>query len=109
MHSHMLDFKKRGAFLRMERRRRQGKAVPEYGFKPVGIAWQRRFFEQLIGLMFWICSWRESKWLVEHFPLKLTGRLFERARVLWKHLTWKTKRTGLGELGFSSSVTREDE
>jgi len=100
MHSHMLDFKKRGAFLRMEHRRRAGKAVPEYGFGPEHIPWQRRFFERLLGLIFWVCSWRVSRWGVEHFPLRITGRLFELARVAWKRLTRSTKRRGLNQAQF---------
>ena len=102
MHSHMLDFKKRGAFLRMQRRRRQGKAVPEYGFTSIDIPLQRRAFEYVIGFLFWVCSLRASRWLVEHFPLKITGHLFERARGAWKGLTRSTKRRGLGEVKFSS-------
>jgi coenzyme F420 hydrogenase subunit beta len=31
MHAHMIDFKKRGAHIRIGWRRRGGKPVPEYG------------------------------------------------------------------------------
>ena len=103
MHSHMLDFKKRGAFLRMQRRRRQGKAVPDYGFTSIDIPLQRRAFEYIIAFLFWVCGLRASRWLVEHFPLKITGHLFERARVAWKGLTRSTKRRGLGEVKFAST------
>ncbi len=106
MHSHMLDFKKRGAFLRMQRRVKRGQAVPAYGFYPAFIPWQRRFFERVLALIFWICSWRASHWLVEHFPLHITGELFEQARQMWKRLTRTTKRKGLGHVEF---VVEEEE
>jgi coenzyme F420 hydrogenase subunit beta len=105
MHSHMLDFKKRGAFLRMERRRRSGQPIPEYGFWPDAIPRERRIFEAILGSIFWLCSLRVSKWLVEHFPVKITGQLFEQARLTWKRLTRTTKRKGLGHATFT---TRED-
>ncbi len=34
MHGHMIDFKKRGAFIRMGWRRTLGQRVPEYGYRP---------------------------------------------------------------------------
>jgi coenzyme F420 hydrogenase subunit beta len=104
MHSHMLDFKKRGAFLRIERREKRGQAVPEYGFKPDFIPRDRRIFEQLLGAIFWLCSLGLSKWLVEHFPVKITGQLFEKARLTWKRLTRTTKRKGLGHVTFKTSA-----
>ena len=102
MHSHMLDFKKRGAFLRMERRRRRGQPIPEYGFWPEAIPRERRVFEAVLGAIFWLCSLRVSKWLVEHFPVKITGQLFEQARLTWKRLTRTTKRKGLGHATFTT-------
>jgi coenzyme F420 hydrogenase subunit beta len=107
MHSHMLDFKKRGAFLRMERWRRRGRAVPEYGFWPDHIPAQRRLFEGVLGALFWLCSLKLSRWLVEHFPVRLTGRLFERARLAWKRLTRTTKRQGLTEVAFRMTAKGE--
>ena len=109
MHSHMLDFKKRGAFLRMQRRQRKGGRVPEYGYYPVGIPKQRRIFELVIGVLFWFCSLASSRWLVDHFPLRITGHLFERARVAWKGMTKTTKRRGLGEVDFRTTSGRSNE
>ena len=102
MHSHMLDFKKRGAFLRMERRKKRGQAVPEYGFRPDGIPRERRIFEAILGSIFWLCSLRISRWLVEHFPVRITGQLFEQARLAWKRLPRTTKRKGLGHATFTT-------
>ena len=106
MHSHMLDFKKRGAFLRMETRRRHGRPVPEYGFWPDEIPRQRRVFEAILGSIFWLCSLRISRWLIEHFPVRITGQLFEQARLAWKRLTRTTKRKGLGHATFSTRDER---
>jgi len=100
MHSHMLDFKKRGAFLRMERRAKRGQPVPEYGYKPNDIPRERRIFEAVLGAIFWLCSLSIARWLVEHFPVRITGQLFEQARLTWKRFTRTTKRKGLGYASF---------
>jgi coenzyme F420 hydrogenase subunit beta len=104
MHSHMLDFKKRGSFLRMERREKRGVSVPDYGFKAVGIPWQRRLFESLLTFLFWVCSQPLSRWAVEHFPVRITGELFEIARRSWKRMTRTTKRRGLVDVQFENTM-----
>ena len=109
MHSHMLDFKKRGAFLRMERRKKRGQAVPEYGYSPTDIPRDRRVFEAVLGSIFWLCSLRISRWLVEHFPVRITGQLFEQARLTWKRLTRTTKRKGLGHASFTTTDSKGNE
>lgn len=103
MHSHMLDFKKRGAFLRMERREKQGGAIPDYGFRAVDIPWQRRGFEWLLALLFWMCRQPAARWAVERFPVRITGELFERARRGWKRMTRTTKRRGLTDVQFTTT------
>ena len=55
----------------------------------------------MLGAIFWLCSLRVSKWLVEHFPVRITGQLFEQARLMWKRLTRTTKRKGLGHATFT--------
>ncbi len=100
MHSHMLDFKKRGAFLRMERRRARGEAVPRYGFAPTGIPWKRRLFEGLLGMLFWICRQPVARWCLERVPIAWVGGVFSRARLGWKRITRGAKRGGLRETVF---------
>jgi len=109
-HAHMLDFKKRGAFLRLWRRRRHGKPVPRYRYKLTGpLPLRRVAFESLLGLIFKVCSFKISRWLVAQMPVGLTGRLFERARRLWKNLTRSTKRKGFYALTFAVENPSEAE
>ena len=95
-------FQKRGSFLRMERREKRGISVPDYGLRR-GIPWQRRLFESLLTFLFWVCS-TLSRWAVEHFPVRITGELFEIARRSWKRMTRTTKRRGLVDLQFETTV-----
>lgn len=100
-HAHMLDFKKRGAFIRLWRRRRHGKAVPEYRYNLVGpLPPERTAFESVLRFIFWACSFEASRSLVSQMPVGLTGRLFERARRIWKRATKSTKRKGFHSLEF---------
>ncbi|MBI2839058.1 MAG: Coenzyme F420 hydrogenase/dehydrogenase, beta subunit C-terminal domain [Acidobacteria bacterium] len=108
MHSHMLDFKKRGAFLRIDAMRARGKAVPSYGFRPVTPApFGRRAFEVLLRLIYGVCSLRLSQWTVAQLPTGLTGRLFEQARRRWKGVTKSTKRKGFSEIEFTFEPPRQ--
>lgn len=106
-HAHMLDFKKRGAFLRIWRRRRWGRAVPEYGYTLAGpLPLKRLAFESVLGLMFRVCSSEAARYLVSQMPVGLTGRVFEQARRRWKRVTRSTKRKGLHGLEFVTRAPR---
>jgi coenzyme F420 hydrogenase subunit beta len=106
-HAHMLDFKKRGAFLRIWRRKRRGKAVPEYGYRLAGPLPLRRIaFESVLGFIFWACSFEAARYLVSQMPVGLTGRVFERARRQWKRATRSTKRKGFHSLRFIAGAPR---
>ncbi len=101
-HAHMLDFKKRGAFLRIWRRRRRGRRVPEYRYNLVGpLPLRRTAFESVLSVIFRLCSFEVARFLVSQMPAGLTGRVFERARRIWKQLTRSTKRTGFHALEFA--------
>ncbi|MBM3948373.1 MAG: coenzyme F420 hydrogenase [SAR202 cluster bacterium] len=95
MHGHMLDFKKRGAFIRMGWRRRMGKRVPDYGYKPVRIAPSRRLAEAVIYTVFLVCGSRVARRLVEFVPLSVLGPMFNVLRKSWKNMSKPTKRAGL--------------
>ncbi|MBN1918650.1 MAG: Coenzyme F420 hydrogenase/dehydrogenase, beta subunit C-terminal domain [Verrucomicrobia bacterium] len=106
-HAHMLDFKKRGAFIRLWRRRRHGKAAPEYRYNLAGpLPLQRAAFESVLRFIFWACSFEAARYLVSQMPVGLTGRLFERARRLWKRATRSTKRKGFHGLEFYVEAPR---
>lgn len=111
MHSHMLDFKKRGAFLRMQRLRRLGKATPRYDYEPLDIPFKRQLFEWAIDFIFWAGRFRLIHRIVERIPIRWTGRIFMAARDRWKKMTYRAKREDMHLLRFRytlDGITYED-
>ncbi len=98
MHGHMLDFKKRGAFIRMGWRKLLGKSVPDYGYQIVHIPWTRKCIEIVISSIFIIGKWPISRWLIERIPISFLGPVFNTLRKSWKGLSKPTKRKGLQNL-----------
>jgi len=100
MHAHMLDFKKRGAFIRLEWRKAMGKRVPEVGYRPVSIPLSRKLVELAIVSLFGVCRTRLLRRAVEFVPLGLVGPVFEALRRAWKRISKPVKRRGLVEVPF---------
>lgn len=101
MHSHGLDLKKRGSFLRIASRARGGQPVPRYGYRLApGVPLSRRAMEAVMGLIFRICWTRLARSAMRAIPNRWIGWLFEKARTRWKGATRATKRTGLGTIRF---------
>lgn len=100
MHSHGLDFKKRGSFLRVHRRARLGQPVPEYGYELDGAGMARRVQEAVIDLVFALGGMRPSRWLINRVPVVLIGRAFKLLRSTWIRTTRSTKRGGLIQTRF---------
>jgi coenzyme F420 hydrogenase subunit beta len=100
MHGHMLDFKKRGAFIRLAWQARRGQPIPEYGYRPVRIAPGRRAVEAVIATLFAIGRGTLARWVVSRLPLAVVGPLFDVLRRSWKGLSKPTKRRGLAETEF---------
>lgn len=100
MHGHMLDFKKRGAFIRIGWRQAQGQPVPDYGYRPRTIVWSRQVIEVVISALFGVCGHYPVRRLVERVPLHIIGPLFNTLRKTWKRLSKPVKRQGLRELDF---------
>jgi coenzyme F420 hydrogenase subunit beta len=96
MHGHMLDFKKRGSFIRMSWRDPR----PDYGYAPSGITPGRRAVEWCLRLIFAAGRLRAARWAVEHLPLGLVGPVFDGLRRAWKAASKPTKRRGLRERPF---------
>lgn len=107
MHSHGLDLKKRGAFVRIARRRKKGLPVPEYGYEPVNIPPKRRRFEWLLSILFKIFQSPITIWILEHLPISFIGWFFIHARNIWKRRTKSTKAGGLETLQFKLTKTNE--
>jgi coenzyme F420 hydrogenase subunit beta len=100
MHGHMLDFKKRGAFIRLDWRRRFNPPVPDYGYQPVKAPIKRKLVEAVISSIFIICRTRPARYVVERIPLSVIGPLFNNLRKSWKAISRPTKRKGLGETDY---------
>ena len=95
MHGHMLDFKKRGGYLRNRWRRLTGRRAPDYGYRPAKIPLLRICVEIVISALFAVGHLSVSRWLVSCFPEKWIGPLFDNMRKKWKSLSRPTKRKGL--------------
>jgi coenzyme F420 hydrogenase subunit beta len=95
MHSHGYDFKKRGAFIRMNFRKKRAKSIPDYGYDLGPFSFRRELFERLLGMLFGICSWKISRRIIEIVPPRLMGMSFNKARIFWKKLTRRIKQSGL--------------
>jgi hypothetical protein len=100
MHSHGLDFKKRGAFIRIKKRKEKGLPVPEYGYGPINISKNRERFEFLLGILFKIFQSRLIMFILEKLPPAFIGWFFIHARNIWKTRTKTTKKGNLKELTF---------
>lgn len=106
MHGHMLDFKKRGSFIRLEWQQRQGKPIPEFGYRPQTLSPQRRRVEWVISGSFAIGRQPWARWLISKLPLAIVGPLFNRLRQSWKSLSKPTKRQGLAATPFVRTQDR---
>lgn len=102
MHGHMLDFKKRGAFIRMEWRTAQGKPAPDYGYRPAHIPLSRELIEVVISSVFAICSTQWARRLAEWAPVSIMGPAFNTLRKTWKKLSKPSKRKGLLDVQFQT-------
>lgn len=111
MHGHMLDFKKRGGYLRGRALRAFGGHAPDFGYVPVQIAFSRCMVEFVISSVFVLCRTRLARWLVCRIPERILGPAFNRARLSWKAISRPTKRKGLSryEVRFTGTSLQNGE
>jgi coenzyme F420 hydrogenase subunit beta len=95
MHSHGIDLKKRGTFIRIKFRRFLGLPVPDYGYTINGFSVSRYMMEIIIDTLFIILGTKIARFIVEQFPPAFLGRVFEKTRTIWKKSTHKIKRNNL--------------
>ena len=95
MHGHMIDFKRRGAYLRRIFIKLLGKKVPDNGFYPASLSVSRILVELVIFFILLICRSKLIRWLISFFPPLLLGKIFDKARLLWKNYSKPVKRKGL--------------
>jgi len=98
MHGHMLDFKKRGSYIRNRLRRRFGRAAPDYGRRPEPLPKSRWAVEFVVSSLFLVGGTRVARKIIEWIPESVIGPLFNRLRLLWKGWSKPVKRKGLGTL-----------
>ena len=98
MHGHMIDFKKRGGWLRNSWRRKLGFPAPDYGLRPIGTGISRIAVEIVISTIFIICGTPWARWVMEHIPERILGPLFNNLRLAWKNASKPAKRKGLKDL-----------
>tara|TARA_B100002051_G_C16728451_1_gene636718 strand:+ start:240 stop:1616 length:1377 start_codon:yes stop_codon:yes gene_type:complete len=97
MHAHMLEFKKVGSYLRIEKLKKKG-PVPLYDLKPKNISFLRKKIELLIGLIISTASNKNVKSFFSLINSTVMGFIFKILRQLWKSITKPTKRKGLDNL-----------
>jgi coenzyme F420 hydrogenase subunit beta len=95
MHGHMLDFKKRGGWLRNQWRRRTGRLAPDYGYRPLWVPFSRVWVEVVISGIFAVGKTRFARWAVSNVPESIIGPVFNQLRLGWKKASRPTKRKGL--------------
>jgi len=97
MHGHMIDFKKRGAFIRFSIRKFFNKKVPDFGYEPEKISIIRIIIELFISTLFFVCSLKFIRALIIFIPIKVIGPLFNFLRIRWKSISRASKRKGLDD------------
>jgi coenzyme F420 hydrogenase subunit beta len=98
MHGHMLDFKKRGGYIRNRMRRALGLKAPDFGMKPSPLPFSRWAVELVISGIFFVSRTWLARRLVERIPERIIGPLFNALRLGWKSASKPTKRKGLANL-----------
>lgn len=98
MHGHMIDFKRRGGYIRNQWRRALGLAAPDFGFRPDPLPFSRYMVEAVISTVFLLARTRLARFVLRQIPERVMGPAFDWIRLKWKVLSKPTKRKGLGEL-----------
>jgi coenzyme F420 hydrogenase subunit beta len=107
MHGHMIDFKKRGAFIRMRFRKACGMPNPRYSIEPKALSPGRKMVELVNISLFALAGTPLARAVLNLLPEALMGALFNRLRIQWKALSKPTKRKSLGSL--QMRVIRHDQ
>lgn len=106
MHGHMLDFKKRGSYIRNQWRRKTGRKAPDYGVRPAPLPVSRYCVEAVTSSIFLICGTKPARKLLECLPESFIGPLFDNLRLTWKRFSKPVKRKGLGTLSMENERSR---
>jgi coenzyme F420 hydrogenase subunit beta len=97
MHAHMIEFKKIGSFLRIEKLKKKG-SVPLYDLRPINISFFRKFIEKIIDTIVFLFSRPLIKYFFSKINSNIIGYIFQVLRSLWKNASKPTKRKGLSNI-----------
>lgn len=97
MHGHMIDFKKRGGYIRNVWRRQLGLTAPDYGWRPERIPLSRKLTELVVSGLFVIGSTWPARFVLRLIPERVIGPVFNKLRLSWKNASKPTKRKGLAD------------
>ncbi|MDA8990797.1 Coenzyme F420 hydrogenase/dehydrogenase, beta subunit C-terminal domain [Opitutales bacterium] len=106
MHGHMIDFKKRGAYIRNQFRRLIGLKAPDFGMRPEKISFARWIMEIVIISIFFVGKTKFARWIITIIPQKILGMIFNNLRLYWKSISKPTKRKGLNNLKMIPTTKR---
>lgn len=95
MHGHMIDFKKRGSYIRNRIRKMLFLKAPDFGYKPARIGISRILVEIVISTIFVLGKTPVFRLFLYLLPERIIGPLFNFMRLRWKKISRKTKRQGL--------------
>ena len=104
MHGHMLDFKKRGGYIRNRIRKELGLAAPDFGMKPGPLPMSRVAVELVISAIFFLSRTWLARKIVEQIPEEIIGPVFNKLRLGWKAFSKPTKRKGLRDLQMEETI-----
>lgn len=102
MHGHMIDFKKRGGYIRNRWRNFFTGYASDIGLEPRKMGMSRYIVELCISSVFLVCRTSFARWCMIHTPECILGPAFNTMRKTWKALSKPTKRKGLKELHMSA-------
>jgi len=101
MHGHMIDFKKRGSYIRNRMRRTLGMAAPDFGYKPASVQISRVLVEMVISGIFILGRTWFFRMFLFLVPERILGPLFNSMRLGWKKISKPVKRKGLSNYNVS--------
>ena len=98
MHGHMIDFKKRGSFIRNQLCHKLGIPAPDWGLAPKPLGIFRCLIELVVSALFCLGSTTLARAIMEHVPPAILGPIFNQLRLMWKAFSKPAKRHGLRNL-----------
>ena len=98
MHTHILDFKKRGSIYRKKIFNFFGCKVPNDKIFKDKFYLTRFFIELIIISIIMICKSRLGRFTLKILNVTILGIIFEKLRYSWKNITKDTKRKGFNKL-----------